>query len=114
MKPKVRKIVVDLNTYVWGVTELDWHTVNIKVWVKGNKRVPWFEVKKKFDDPWLNFPELSKGELKSDKESSTPVTPSLIESYIKEIKKQNIDAIRNKTIYLQTSKEGNLVLQQKA
>jgi hypothetical protein len=44
MKSKVREIVVDSHSYIWAVTERDWHTVNIKVWAKGNRRTPWFEV----------------------------------------------------------------------
>ena len=112
MKSKVREIVVDSHSYMWTVTELDWHTVNIKVWVKGNTRTPWFEVKKKFDDPWLNFSELSKGQLKSNKESSSPVTPGLIAAYIKEVKTRNLELIANKPIYLHTNSEGHLLVQQ--
>jgi len=108
MKSKVRNISVGDDQFVWGVTEQDWQTVNIKVWKKGNKRIPWFEVLKKFDDPWINCLELSKSEMVSDKESSTPVTPSLIAAYIGEVKRQDWQAKENMPIYLKTGKQGNL------
>jgi hypothetical protein len=86
MKSKVRNIVVDSETYVWGVSKEDGHNVKIKVWKGGNKRIPLFEITKEFDDPWLNYSELSKGDLKSSLEGSTPVTPGLIAAYIQEKK----------------------------
>ncbi|TDR14635.1 hypothetical protein C8D91_2943 [Marinicella litoralis] len=55
MKSKIRKITVESNQYIWAVSEKEWHTVTIKVWVEGHKRNHWFEVLKKFDDPWINF-----------------------------------------------------------
>jgi len=108
MKSKVRNITVDRDSFVWGVTELDWKTVNIKVWKEENKRIPWFEVQKKFDDPWINFSEMSKGEIVSDEEGSTPVTPSLIAACIKEVKSQDWQSEVNKPIYLKIIKFGNL------
>ena len=108
MKSKVRDIIVDSESYVWGVSEEDWHNVRIKVWKGGNKRIPWFEILKEFDDPWLNFSELSNGDLKSSVEGSTPVTPGLIAAYIQEVNKQRWVVESKKPIYLKTNKSGGL------
>ena len=108
MKSKVREISVDACVYVWGVTERDWHTIRLKVWVKGKKHVPWFVVEKKFHDPWINFSELSKGTLKSDEECSTPITPGLVAAYIKEVKKQKFESAGNTPIFLKTKSDGGL------
>ena len=108
MKSKIREINVDSCTYVWRVTELDWHTIRLKVWIKGNKKFPWFIVEKKFDDPWINFPELCKGKIKSDIESSTPVTPGLVAAYIKELKRQKMESSGNAPIFLKTNSDGGL------
>ncbi len=93
---------------MWGVNELDWYTVRIKVWIDGNKRIPWFEMQKKFDDPWINFQEVSKGELVSNEEDSTPVTPSLVAAYIQEVKRKGWVANTNEPIFLKTNSSGGL------
>jgi hypothetical protein len=72
MKSKVRNIVIDNEKFVWSVTEIDWNYVCIKVWAKGVKAQPWFQVKKRFDDPLGNF---------------TPVTPKLVAWLITKILK---------------------------
>ncbi len=110
MKAKVRKITVDTEKYVWAVTEVDWHTVNLKVWVEGNKRMPWFEVKKKFDEPWINFSELTKSELKSDLDSTTPVTPGLVAFLIKEVKNRKFKSVDNKPIFLKITTDDGLLI----
>lgn len=65
-------------------------------------------VKKRFDDPWINFSELSKGKLKSDKESSTPITPGLVAAYIKEVKKRKLKSAGDTPIFLKINTKGRI------
>ncbi len=108
MKLKVRRIEVDSSAYIWSVTEIDQHTVKVKVWKDKNKKSPWFIVEKRFDDPWINFKELSSGMMKSDKESLTTVTPSLVSAYIKTVQNMNLDSSEKTPILLKTNGEGGI------
>ncbi len=108
MKSKIRNIVVDSEPYVWSVTKEDGHSVKIRVWKGSNKRCPMFQILKEFDDPWLNFQELSKEQLESSVEGAAPVTSGLIAAYIRETKKQGWAPETNKPIYLKTNKSGGL------
>ena len=54
MKKKTRQIVVDGQTYIWGVTEISFNQVCLKVW-SPEEKIPWLLVRYRFDDPWLQY-----------------------------------------------------------
>ena len=112
VKSKIREIQVDSQTYIWRVIEIDWETVLLKVWIKGQKKAPWFSVKKQFDDPWINFSEFANGMLKSDHESSAPITPGLVAAYIRDVKRQDCD-IGGGTLAFQATQDGLVVVDEK-
>ena len=56
-RQRVRRIVVDERIYVWRVRRADESFVSLRLWRDGD-RVPIADVRLRFDDPWLRFPEM--------------------------------------------------------
>jgi hypothetical protein len=56
-RQRVRRIVVDERIYVWRVRQADESFVSLRLWRDGD-RVPIADVRLRFDDPWLRFPEM--------------------------------------------------------
>jgi hypothetical protein len=57
-RQRVRRIVVDGRTYRWRVRQTDERVVGLRLWRDGD-RVPIADVRIRFDDPWLLFPEMA-------------------------------------------------------
>jgi hypothetical protein len=58
VRKRVRRIVVDGQTYGWRVWMADENFVSLRLWRDGD-RVPIADVRLPFDDPWLLFPEMA-------------------------------------------------------
>jgi len=54
-----RRIQVDSRTFFWKVSYVTPSTISLRVWAEGRASPPWAEVVCRFDDPWLNFEEMS-------------------------------------------------------
>jgi len=57
-RQRVRRIVVDQQTYVWRVRPAGAAFVSLRLWRDG-ERVPIADVRLRLDDPWLCFPEMA-------------------------------------------------------
>src|SRR5262245_24625899 len=57
-RQRVRRIVVDGRTYRWRVRQADDRFVDLRLWRDGD-RVAIADVRIRFDDPWLRFPEMA-------------------------------------------------------
>jgi hypothetical protein len=58
MKKRIRHISVEGNSFSWRVNSLDENYVSLRIWVEGQKRMPWFTVLYPYRDPWLNFAQI--------------------------------------------------------
>lgn len=56
-KQRVRRIVVDGALYRWRVRNIDPHWISVRIWSDG-ERVPFADVRLRFDDPWLLYGEM--------------------------------------------------------
>ncbi|NEP58978.1 MAG: hypothetical protein F6K31_18480 [Symploca sp. SIO2G7] len=83
MKSKIRNIVVNNIEYTWAINELDWDTVALKVWVKGQKRLPWFVTEKQFNNPWYFIGQVNEENI--EKFQLEPVTPKVVAAAIKQV-----------------------------
>lgn len=54
MKKKTRQLTIDGQTYIWGVSQISFNHVCLKVWFPEVK-TPWLLVRYRFDDPWLQY-----------------------------------------------------------
>lgn len=52
-RKRLRRIVVDGETYTWQVTPWTPNWVILRVW---QRRTPLAEVRIRFDDPWVHYP----------------------------------------------------------
>lgn len=90
---KVRRIVVNNQTFQWRVEEIDWDNVLLKVWIDGKKALPWFTLNKRF-----NNLELSS------------ITPKLVAHLIScIIKHHEIPTEKYKTLHFILHKNGEIV-----
>ncbi|MEL7536226.1 MAG: hypothetical protein AAFZ58_09345 [Pseudomonadota bacterium] len=85
MKSKLRSIAVDNRDYLWSVQELDPNRVLLKVWLKGDKRAPWFLAERRFDNPW-HLIGLAKADT-IDRLQLQPVTPKLVAAAIRSVER---------------------------
>lgn len=86
MKSKLRKITVREITYLWNVKQIDPNYICLRVWANGVKSYPWFQLRYRFDDPWLNFGEIfSAGERGRGVFKSIPVTPQHVVEAINQV-----------------------------
>jgi hypothetical protein len=56
-KHRIRRIAVDGAVYRWRVRMIDPYWVSVRIWRDG-ERVPSADVRVRFDDPWLLYPEM--------------------------------------------------------
>jgi hypothetical protein len=56
-KQRVRRIVVDGTDYRWRARYVDPNWISVRFWRDG-ERVPLADVRIRFDDPWVLYPEM--------------------------------------------------------
>jgi hypothetical protein len=84
MKSVLRKMQIDNQAFLYRVTSLNAHWVKLKIWSasQGSKN-NLIQVRLRFDDPWLNLPELY---LSSSEERNQfalePITPKQVRQII--------------------------------
>lgn len=84
MKKKTRKIEVESHTFQWRVVPIDANHICLRIWKAGQTRIPWTQVRCRFDDPWLHFGEIITGDPERIKQSFHlgPIKPSLVRELI--------------------------------
>jgi hypothetical protein len=55
MKKKIRHIVVDGHKFVWRILDKDESSKLLRIWIEGQKRIPWLDVIYPYRNPWLNL-----------------------------------------------------------
>lgn len=104
MKKKIRKISTNGREYYWLVSRLDRNYVCLKVWLSQTEKIPWIEVKYRFDDPWIHFVELIKGDSQKVREyfQLVPVRPKLVAQIIERVNTLDLDRTERskKTLYI--------------
>jgi hypothetical protein len=58
MKSKIRNITVLNKHFVWNVKMISANFICLRIWIKGNKRIPWIQARYRFDDPWIHYGEI--------------------------------------------------------
>ena len=92
MKKKTRQIVVDGQTYIWGVTEISFNQVCLKVWFPEEK-IPWLLVRYRFDDPWLQYGPIiaATPEQREKHFQLQPMQPKRVAEIIKQARQYSQD-----------------------
>ena len=78
MKKKIRRIVVDGHKFVWRILDRDENSVLLRIWIKGQKRIPWLDVIYPHREPWGSFAASDDIELSFEK-----ITPFKISTVLK-------------------------------
>ncbi len=114
MKKKVRKIVVADKEYAWLVSPIDQNYVRLKVWHADAKSIPWFQVHYRFDDPWLNFPEIAGTDSKDvdNHFQLKPIQPKHVAKFIADVAEYASKATKQKirTLNFKCGDEGELTM----
>jgi hypothetical protein len=91
MKSKLRTIVVNDQSFIWRVVRPKQSHVILRVWIEGQKQLPWAEITCRIDDPWLSFNEGQViGSLDSKEDSgSATLLPKEIAEIIRMLSQQH-------------------------
>lgn len=84
-RTRLRTLSVDDAEYRWVVRHRDAHRVELRVWPADAARGVCVQVLVRFDDPWLNYPELllAAPERRGELFVFAPVTPRLVEHVVR-------------------------------
>ena len=83
-RTRLRTLRIDDAEYRWVVRHRDAHRVELRVWPADPTRGVCVQVLVRFDDPWLNYPELllASPEQRVGWFVFAPVTPRLVEHVV--------------------------------
>ena len=84
MKTKIRSIEVESHTFRWRVAPIDSNYICLRIWKTDQRRIPWTQVRCRFDDPWLHFGEIISGDPERIKKyfQLNPIKPGLVRELI--------------------------------